>query len=132
MRRPILILALLGLLSLAAVAPAAAAPPEHAGSGGANPSELCVENIYVELTPFGAIDLFVPSFGGCVSSWASGRLSTAAYVSQCKALEAEFIAAFGSAYPYAFYGRYLAENRADCVYFLRGFHTGTIEPGPGT
>ena len=39
----------------------------------------------------------------------------------------------GRPYPYTFYGNpnYLAENRADCVEFLRGFHTGTLQPGGG-
>lgn len=33
----------------------------------------------------------------------------------------------------AFYGNpaYTARNRADCVRFLRAFHTGQLPPGPG-
>lgn len=121
MRRTVVILALLGLLAVVFATPAAAAKPPG------NPNELCAEDVYVEQTPFGPFPLPVPSHGGCVSSWATGAVSTAAYAAQCKFLESE-----GIEYPYAFYGRYLAENRADCIYYLRGFHTGTIEPGPGS
>jgi hypothetical protein len=36
-------------------------------------------------------------------------------------------------YPYYFYGNpdYLANNRSDCMRLLRGFHEGTLVPGPG-
>lgn len=71
--------------------------------------------------------------GACVSTITRQELTTAAYVSNCKGLEPLFAAenASGRPYPYAFYGNpdYTARNRADCVYFLRGFHTGTIAPG---
>jgi len=73
------------------------------------------------------------STGACVSSVAqgfdgTGQLTTAAFASQCKFLED-----VGVSYPYAFYGNpdYLANNRADCMRLLRGFHEGTLTPGSG-
>ena len=79
---------------------------------------------------------FLGTGGGCVSSVASIGVealengafpSNAAAVANCKGIEAEV-----GGYPYAFYGNldYLAKNPADCVYFLRGFHTGQLPPGP--
>lgn len=72
--------------------------------------------------------------GACASSVAqgfngTGSLTTAAFVGQCKFLEDEGVVS----YPYAFYGNpdYLANDRADCMRLLRGFHEGTLIPGPG-
>jgi hypothetical protein len=74
--------------------------------------------------------------GACVSTITNQELTTAAYVANCKVLEGFFAAesATGKPYPYSFYGNpeYTAKNRADCVSFLRGFHTGTLPPGPGS
>jgi hypothetical protein len=75
------------------------------------------------------------SHGACVTTITQQELSTAAYVANCKILEEGFAAQnpSGRPYPYSFYGNpdYTAENRADCVYLLRGFHTGVLPPGPG-
>lgn len=72
----------------------------------------------------------------CVSTLALNQLSTAAYRENCKVLEEGFARenASGKPYPYTFYGNpaYRAENRRDCIRFLRGFHTGTLPPGPPT
>jgi hypothetical protein len=72
--------------------------------------------------------------GACVSTITQQELTTAAYVANCKVLEPQFAATnpSGRPYPYSFYGNpeFTAKNRAGCVYFLRGFHTGTITPGP--
>ena len=97
-----------------------------------NPSAICRSGAIPELNEF------VGSGGGCVSTVASVGIeallagafpSTAAAVENCKFLEAT---AFGGGYPYSFYGNpaYTAYNRADCVYFLRAFHTGQLPPGP--
>lgn len=71
--------------------------------------------------------------GGCVSTLNHQALTTSAYVANCKVLEGFFALenANGRPYPYAFYGNpdYTAKNRADCVYFLRGFHTGQLAGG---
>ena len=62
-------------------------------------------------------------------------LSGSAHEANCKGLEPIFAEENGTgrAYPYAFYGNpdHLAKNRADCVRFPRGFHTGTLQPGGG-
>lgn len=102
-----------------------------AGAAAANPSQTCEQTqntFFVEIPGVGSIPLAIPSKGGCVSSYATGNLSNAAFIANCKALEAEV-----GGYPYAFYGNpaYTAENRADCVYFLRAFHSGQLPPGPG-
>lgn len=73
--------------------------------------------------------------GACVSTITRQELTTPAYVANCKVLEPQFAATNpnGRPYPYSFYGlpEFTAKNRAGCVYFLRGFHTGTILPPPG-
>ena len=107
------------LLMLALAMPAAA-------KAGDTPNALCETNMFIEQTPIGAFPLEIPSHGGCVSSWATGAISTAAYAARCKELERTM---FGG-YPYSFYDRYPANNRADCIGYLRGFHTGTLQPGP--
>ena len=125
MRRAIL--SLLVLMAALAVAPAALAGKND------NPSAVCRGGAIPELNEF------VGAGGGCVSTVASVGVpalmegafpSTAAAVENCKFLEAS---AFGGGYPYSFYGNpaYTARNRADCVHFLRAFHTGALPPGPG-
>jgi hypothetical protein len=108
-----------------------AVPTAMAGKDD-NPSAICRGGAIPDLNEF------VGTGGGCTSTVASVGIdallggafpSTAAAVENCKFLEANF---FGDGYPYAFYGNpdYTAKNRADCVYFLRAFHTGALPPGP--
>lgn len=117
---------------LVVLAALAVVPPALAGKDD-NPSALCRSGAVPELNEF------VGSGGGCVSTVASVGIqallsgafpSNAAAVENCKFLEAT---AFGGGYPYSFYGNpaYTARNRADCVSFLRAFHTGQLPPGPG-
>jgi len=74
------------------------------------------------------------SRGACASTVATGELSNAAFVANCKALEPMFAAGSesGRPYPYSFYGNpdYVARNRRDCVELLQGFHSGELPPGP--
>lgn len=83
-------------------------------------------------------DLPIAGLAGCVTTVQRGgnqvpvpftALSTLAINAQCRMLEQEM----GITYPYNFYGNpdYLANNRADCIFFLRSFHLGTLPPGPG-
>lgn len=83
-------------------------------------------------------DFPVQGLGACVTTVkrgggtlpvASDSLSILAYNNQCRYLETEGIV---PGYPYNFYGNpaYRAYNRADCIYFLRAFHTGVLPPGP--
>lgn len=111
---------------------------------GANAAQACANSdnaVNVQLRLGGAVIEEFPlagpgelTTGACVSTITRQVLTTAAYVANCKALEAGFGAenASGRPYPYAFYGNpaYTAKNRSDCVFFLRGFHTGTLTPGP--
>jgi hypothetical protein len=109
---------------LASALAAAALLPTSASAAN-NPGRTCAEAGNMELA----------SRGACASSVARGELSTAAYVANCKTLEPDFAAqnATGRPYPYSFYGNpaYTANNRSDCVLFLRAFHTGQLPPGPG-
>ena len=112
-----------GALALGLALPGAAS--------AANPAQTCVETqntFFVVVPGVGTIPLEIPSTGGCVSSYATGSLSTAAFIANCKSLEAEV-----GGYPYAFYGNpaYTADNRAECVFFLKAFHSGQLPPGPG-
>ena len=107
------------LVALAvALAPAAATAAD-------NPSKTCAASGNMELG----------SRGACASSVATGDLSNAAFVANCKTLEEMFAAESetGRPYPYSFYGNpdYTANNRLDCIYFLWSFHTGALPPGPG-
>jgi len=101
-----------------ALAPAAATAAD-------NPGKTCAASGNMELG----------SRGACASSVATGDLSNAAFVANCKALEQMFAAESetGRPYPYSFYGNpaYTARNRRDCVVLLRGFHSGQLPPGPG-
>ena len=121
-----IIIGLLIVLATLAVVPTALAGKDD------NPSAICRDGAIPELNEF------VGSGGGCVSTVASVGIdallagafpSNAAAVENCKFLEKT---AFGGGYPYSFYGNpaYTARNRADCVYFLRAFHTGQLPPGP--
>jgi hypothetical protein len=82
------------------------------------------------------IDLPILSLQGCISTVARGlqhlrahgwvpadRLSMPAALSQCAYLEE-----LGITYPYAFYGTYVAHNRAQCAQILVGLHTGRLTP----
>lgn len=83
-------------------------------------------------------DFGLSSFQACVSTVTSGlrdgvvgasAITTPAYLAQCDFLEAVGVIS----YPYAFYGVYPADNRADCVRILKGVHSGTLplpEPPP--
>ena len=116
------------ILIMAAVAAGALASLALAGAAPAsNPSTTCFESGDAVGPPGEALEL--GSHGACVSTTATGDLSGSAYAANCKLLEE---VAFGS-YPYSFYGNpdYTAQNRADCIYFLRAFHTGQLPPGPG-
>ena len=76
-------------------------------------------------------DFGLSSFQACVSTVAgsmkdgvvpASAISKPAYLAQCDFLEAVgFIS-----YPYAFYGTYPAEKRADCAKILQGVHSGTL------
>jgi hypothetical protein len=117
------------------------AAPATLAAPGTSPAKFCKEVLPV-VDP-GASE-FLGTGGGCVSSVASvgaealmdGAFpSTAAAIANWKFLEVNAFAPTngGDPYPYAFYGNpnYVAKNRADCVTFLRAFHTGQLEPGPG-
>lgn len=145
----------LASLVLAAVSamPALAAPAE---ASPASPAAYC-RSVYQPLTnpvtgltfdqyviqvrfSFGGQTVVEPfglgSFSACVSTVASAMdedgtvpgdsLTKPAYLAQC-----DFLEAVGAiSYPYAFYGVYPAENRADCARILKGVHTGELElPG---
>lgn len=127
-------------LAIAALAVAVAVPVASAGPGDPNPSQFCREILPVVDPEASA---FLGTGGGCVSSVASVGIealmsgafpSTAAAIENCKFLETAFFAPTngGDPYPYAFYGNpnYVAKNRAECVWFLRAFHTGLLPPGP--
>jgi len=82
--------------------------------------------------PFG-----LSSFQACVSTVAgslgadgvvaASAISKPAYLAQC-----DFLERVGAVtYPYAFYGTYPADKRADCARILQGVHSGTLPlPGP--
>jgi hypothetical protein len=153
MRRTLLLVVGL-LLTLAVGTPAAAAPAE-ASKG--SPAAYC-RSVKQEFTnpvsgqtyaqyvirvkfTFGG-QTVVEEFGlaslqACVSTVASAMtadgtvpgnaLTKPAYLAQC-----DLLVQFGVvAYPYAFYGLYPAENRADCARILKGVHTGQLEVPQG-
>lgn len=101
-------------LFTASVGSTVAAPMEE------NPSQVCVNNEVP--TPFGPLE--VPSHGGCVSSVATGELSTAAYIANCKVIRAED--------PEAFYGDVALNpgtygfggTLGSCAEVLESYHTG--------
>jgi hypothetical protein len=129
--RRLAIMAGLAVLMVGGVAlPASAVGKESA------PAQICKANDNTwppeDDRPF---PFTIQSDGGCASSVAQGFpeswvLTGSAFISQCKFLEGMGVVE----YPYAFYGNpdYVAENRADCKYFLSSFHFGLLPPGPGT
>jgi hypothetical protein len=77
-------------------------------------------------------DFGISSFQGASSTVAGSRdadgvveasaISKPAYLAQC-----DFLESVGTVtYPYAFYGTYPADNRADCARILQGVHSGTL------
>jgi hypothetical protein len=123
----VLVSLLIGAFAVS-VMPASAQPSDAPGA-------FCrsIDNTFpaIDERPFPFV---LPSTGACASSVAqgfdgTGPLTTAAFAGQCKFLEDIGVVS----YPYAFYGNpdYLARNRADCMRLLRGFHEGTLIPGPG-
>jgi hypothetical protein len=101
-----------------------------------NPSRLCgPDDIYVRVTEWRGQEIVrelpIATHGGCVSSWATGQMSIAAVVGQCKRLEDGTIGPGGTyfqlTYPHVFYGIWTAENRADCVRILHGLATGKLD-----
>jgi hypothetical protein len=125
--RVVLIVALSVVLAALLIGPAAAAPEQAPGA-------YCrsIDNTF-PADPNRPFPFELPSTGACASSVAqgftgTGPLTTAAFAGQCKFLESIGVVE----YPYAFYGNpdYLAKNRADCMRLLRGFHEGTLTPGP--
>jgi hypothetical protein len=122
------------LVSLLIVAFAVSVMPASAKPGDA-PGAFCqsIDNTFppIDERPF---PFELATTGACASSVAqgftgTGPLTTAAFIGQCKFLEDAGVVS----YPYAFYGNpdYLANNRSDCKDLLRGFHEGTLIPGPG-
>jgi hypothetical protein len=84
----------------------------------------------------GVDDLPILSREGCITTVARGlkslrengyvpatSLSMPAALSQCKMLEELFLE-----YPYAFYGEFVAHNRAHCAKILLGLHTDRLRP----
>lgn len=146
MRRTLLAMVAALVTALGVAVPAAAAPPSS------NPAAYCRAHYESMTNPVSGVtydqyvipvefsfggetvveDFGLASFQACVSTVASAmtdegvvpadRLSKPAYLAQCDLLEA-----FGViSYPYAFYGTYPAENRADCARILKGVHTGVL------
>jgi hypothetical protein len=104
----------------------------------ANPSQSCGEgDIYVRVTQWRGTtvvrELPIATHGGCASSWATGQMSVAAVVSQCKRLEEGSFRPDGTffqlTYPHAFYDNpeWTANNRAGCVRVLHGLATGELD-----
>ena len=117
-------------VAVAAGAAAAAQLVATPAALAANPAQVCA----------GLGDLGL-SRGACASSVATSGGTTeqtiapsgAAFIANCKDLEATFFVADGDGpYPYDFYGSpaLRADNRADCVTILRGLHSGEITPAP--
>jgi hypothetical protein len=115
---------------------AAAAP----GAQGArvpptNPSALCgPDDVYLRTIVWRGqtIQRALPmaTHGGCASSWATGQMSVAAVVGQCKRLEEGVVLngqPFALTYPHTFYGVWPAANRAGCVKVLHGLATGELD-----
>jgi hypothetical protein len=100
-----------------------------------NPSKTCgPDDIYIRITEWrGEIvirALPIATHGGCASSWATGQMSIAAVVGQCKRLEEGVVLGgepFVLTYPHTFYGIWEARNRAGCVKILHGLATGRLD-----
>ena len=116
---------------LAAATGISGAPPVAAGE---NPSQQCgpadlFEIVYTNPRT-GMVELYekpTASHGGCVSSTAlgTGELSTAALTAQCRRIENRF----EISYPFSFYGKFLAKNRAGCIEVMHGLSTGALDSG---
>jgi hypothetical protein len=120
----------LGVASPAAAQVRPASPPPG------NPSELCgPDDIYVRVTTWRDQTIVralpIATHGGCASSWATGQMSVAAVVGQCKRLEEGQLRPDGVfvqiTYPHVFYDRWEAKNRSDCVKILHGLATGQLD-----
>ncbi len=113
-------------LGLFSAAPSAAAE---------NPSRTCgPDDIYLRVTEWRGQTIIralpIASHGGCASSWATGQMSVAAVLGQCKRLEEGVILngqPFVLTYPHTFYGIWEARNRAGCVKVLHGLATGRLD-----
>jgi hypothetical protein len=103
-----------------------------------NPSQACGDNdIYLRVTEWRGETIVralpIATHGGCASSWATGQMSVAAVVGQCKRLEEGTFRPDGTffqlTYPHAFYDNpeWIAENRAGCVRVLHGLATGELD-----
>jgi hypothetical protein len=128
-RRNVVLVSMLVAAFIMSALPASAAPSVQA------PGAFCrsIDNTFppIDDRPF---PFELATTGACASSVAqgfdgTGSLTTAAFVGQCKFLEDMGVIS----YPYNFYENpdYLAKNRSDCMRLLRGFHEGTLVPGPG-
>ena len=136
---------------LTVLAVGALATPAAAASGDGGPAQYCRSVLQPLTNPVTGIrfdQYVIPvefSFGGetvveefglssfqaCVSTVAgsmrdgvvpASAISKPAYLAQCDFLEAAGVVS----YPYAFYGTYPAEKRADCAKILQGVHSGTL------
>lgn len=108
--------------------------PALAGAAPAqpNPAQACgAENATQFQTPFGP--LTTPNRGGCASTRATGKLSQAAYIANCKEIKAEADAAGPGTFPYeAFYGDVNLNPQqygfggkiSTCATVLEKYHTG--------
>ena len=143
-------------LLLALIAVCALATPAAAAAPGGGPAQYC-RSVYTSMqNPVTGItfdqyvikvefsfggetaveDFGLSSFQACVSTVAgsmkdgvvsASAISKPAYLAQC-----DFLEGVGAiSYPYAFYGVYPAQKRADCARILQGVHSGTLPlPGP--
>ncbi len=125
MKRNAIALFLFALL-LVQAAPSFAAeqtPPQE------NPSQTCANNtVEVEVAPGVFFPLEIPSHGGCTSTAATGELSTAAYIANCKVLKQEMPEIYNLATDIrdnVNYGGF-GGRPSTCAAVLRGYHTGTL------
>jgi hypothetical protein len=147
MKRLLVVLAAAAALAVVAAPASNAQEPTFSYTtpvGGATAAEACRNSgnvVVVQVVVDGQVVEEIPlaepgqlTTGACVSTITRQVLTTPAYVANCKLLEPAFAATnpSGRPYPYSFYDNpdYTAQNRADCIYFLRAFHTGTLPPGP--
>jgi hypothetical protein len=148
MRRVLAAAAAAGMLFATAL-PATAAPGKQVtpqafcdsvygtGDGPFGPISAYWVPIYYVFEDFqGVDDLPILSREGCITTVARGlqslrehgyvpatSLSMPAGLSQCEWLESMFLE-----YPYAFYGEFVAHNRAHCAKILLDLHTDRLRP----